>query len=120
MVKIRLRRMGLRSRPTYRVVAIDSRRARDGKYLESVGNYDPRSKQLDLDMDRVNHWLSRGAEPSDTVGRLIRRYAKQHAPVPEPAAPDQKPALETPPAEAPAATASTETPNQGVSREGTD
>ena len=107
MVKIRLRRMGLRSRPTYRVIAIDSRRARDGKYLESVGNYDPRTKQLDLDMDRVNHWLSHGATPSDTVDRLIRRYTRQHAvaatPVPEPAA-------EPAPAEAPAPAAAADTP----------
>ena len=111
MVKIRLRRMGLRSRPTYRVVAIDSRRARDGKYLESVGNYDPRSKLLNLDMDRVNHWLSRGAEPSDTVGRLIRRYAKQHAPAAEPTVPAPEPAVEAPPAEVSTATASTDTPS---------
>ena len=83
MLKIRLRRMGLRNRPAYRVVVIDSRKARDGKYLESVGHYDPRTKLLDLKTERIGHWVSKGAQTSDTVGRLLSRYARQHAPAAE-------------------------------------
>jgi small subunit ribosomal protein S16 len=69
--------MGLRNRPTYRVVVIDSHKARDGKYLEAVGHYDPRTKHLDLDSERISHWLSRGAQASDTVSRLVHRFSKQ-------------------------------------------
>jgi small subunit ribosomal protein S16 len=76
--------MGLRNRPAYRVVVIDSRKARDGEYLESVGHYDPRTKLLDLDTERIGHWVSKGAQTSDTVGRLLARYTRQHAPAAEP------------------------------------
>lgn len=75
--------MGLRNRPAYRVVVIDSRKARDGEYLESVGHYDPRTKLLDLKTERIEHWVSRGAQTSDTVGRLMSRYARAHAPAAE-------------------------------------
>jgi small subunit ribosomal protein S16 len=71
--------MGLRNRPAYRVVVIDSRKARDSEYLESVGHYDPRTKLLDLKTERIGHWISKGAQTSDTVGRLVKRYARQHA-----------------------------------------
>lgn len=91
--------MGLRSKPTYRVVAIDSRRARDGKYLEMLGHYDPRHKNLQLDMPRVQYWLSQGAQPSSTVKGLIRRVAKTSAV--DPAADAQTaPVADTPPADA--------------------
>ena len=83
MLKIRLRRMGLRNRPTYRVVVIDSRKARDGEYLESVGHYDPRTKLLDIKTERIEHWVSRGAQTSDTVGRLVSRYVRAQAPAAE-------------------------------------
>ncbi len=97
--------MGLRNRPTYRVVVIDSRKARDGEYLEAVGHYDPRTKLLDLNTERIGHWVSKGARPSDTVGRLLGRYARQHAPAaeavnsvedaaPAPVAPEPVPAPE--------------------------
>ena len=72
--------MGLRNRPAYRVVVIDSRKARDGEYLESVGHYDPRTKLLELQTERIGHWVSKGAQTSDTVGRLLARYARQQAP----------------------------------------
>jgi len=83
LLKIRLRRVGLRNRPAYRVVVIDSRKARDGEYLESVGHYDPRTKLLEMKTDRIGHWVSKGAQTSDTVGRLLSRYTRQHAPVAE-------------------------------------
>jgi small subunit ribosomal protein S16 len=75
--------MGLRNRPAYRVVVIDSRKARDGEYLESVGHYDPRTKLLELKPERIGHWVSKGAQTSDTVGRLVSRYTRQHAPAAE-------------------------------------
>ncbi len=76
MVRIRLRRMGARNQPIYRVVAIDSRRARDGQYLEALGHYDPRRKVLKLHLKRIDYWLSRGAQPSNTVDKLIKYYRK--------------------------------------------
>lgn len=81
MVRIRLRRMGLRHRPTYRIVVIDSRKARDGKYIESIGNYNPRSKDLWVNLERADYWLSVGAQPSGTALSLIRRRRKE-APTP--------------------------------------
>ncbi len=112
--------MGHRSRPTYRVVAIDSRRARDGKYLESVGSYDPRTKALSLNSERVNFWLARGAKPSETVDRLIRRWAKQHPPAAAPSEPAGQNQPTPPPVSESSSTAATEAPNQGVNHEGTD
>jgi small subunit ribosomal protein S16 len=89
LLKIRLRRVGLRNRPAYRVVVIDSRKARDGKYLESVGHYDPRTKLLELKTERIEHWVSKGAQTSDTVGRLLGRYTRQQAPAAEPVTADE-------------------------------
>lgn len=93
MLRIRLRRMGPRSRPTYRAVVIDSRKARDGEYLEALGHYDPRTKSLQLNLERARYWLARGAQPSNTVSALIRRADRtassaneQPTPVPEIAA----------------------------------
>ena len=113
MVRIRLRRMGLRSRPSYRVVATDSRQARDSKYLESVGSYDPRSKQLNLNLERVNYWLGRGAQASDTVSRLMKRFARQQAPAPveAAAAPTPEPEMASAPAAEPAPAPPAETTN---------
>lgn len=75
MVKLRLRRMGAKKRPSYRIVATDSRSPRDGRFIESVGFYDPLTEPatLKLDEERVKHWLSVGAQPSDTVRNLLRR-----------------------------------------------
>lgn len=77
MVRIRLKKIGMRHRPSYRVVAIEKSRSRDGRYLESLGHYDPRTKLLKLDLERVKHWISKGAQPSNTVDKLIRRYEKE-------------------------------------------
>lgn len=73
MVKIRLKRTGQRGRPHYRIVVIDSRRARDGKYIEALGHYNPRDKALVLNQERADYWLSKGAQTTDTAGRLLRR-----------------------------------------------
>ncbi|MCD4828684.1 MAG: 30S ribosomal protein S16 [Candidatus Cloacimonetes bacterium] len=75
MVKLRLRRMGAKDKPFYRVVAVDSRLKRDGKYLESIGYYDPKTEPLTLKIhtERALHWLQLGAQPSETVRSLLRR-----------------------------------------------
>ena len=74
-VKIRLRRVGRKKSPMYRIVVADSKSPRDGKFIEIVGQYQPRTGDtaLNLDMDRVNHWLNVGAQPTDTVRSLLRK-----------------------------------------------
>lgn len=73
MLRIRLRRTGKTKQPTYRVVVADARAKRDGDFVEILGHYNPRTKPstLVLKEDRVRHWLSQGASPSDTVQRLL-------------------------------------------------
>jgi len=72
-VKIRLTRIGKKKQPFYRVIAIESSNPRDGKTLEILGTYDPRQAPIlfDIKKDRVQYWLSVGAQPSDTVARLL-------------------------------------------------
>jgi small subunit ribosomal protein S16 len=74
-VKIRLRRTGRKKQPTFRIVIADSQSPRDGKFIEVIGQYAPRSgeKALNLKTDRANYWLDNGAQPSDTVRSLLRR-----------------------------------------------
>ena len=73
MVKIRLRRMGAKKAPFYRIVAMDSRKARDGKYIDQIGFYNPVSepKQIVIDADKAKEWLANGAQPTDTVMGLL-------------------------------------------------
>ena len=73
-VKLRLSRVGAKKNPFYRVVVTDSRNPRDGKFIEHVGIYDPNRDPVEIrfDMDRVKHWLSVGATPSDTVAELLK------------------------------------------------
>jgi len=75
MVKLRLTRMGAKKRPFYRVVAADARFPRDGRFIEMLGTYDPlkESDGVNLKMDRVQYWLSNGAQPTDTVRSLLRK-----------------------------------------------
>jgi small subunit ribosomal protein S16 len=74
-VRIRLRRTGRKKAPMYRIVVADSRSPRDGKFLEIIGQYQPRQGEnaLNLRADRANYWLDNGAQPSDTVRSLLRR-----------------------------------------------
>jgi small subunit ribosomal protein S16 len=74
VVRIRLRRIGAKKKPSYRVVVADKRSPRDGRFIETIGIYNPRTvpETLELDSDRVAHWLSVGAQPSDAVARLLR------------------------------------------------
>lgn len=75
MVKLRLRRMGAKKRPSYRIVAADSRSPRDGAFIESVGFYDPITEPatIKVDIDRARHWLSVGAQPTETVNSLLKK-----------------------------------------------
>jgi len=73
-VKLRLTRVGSKKNPVYRIVAADSRSPRDGKFLEIVGRYNPQTdpSTIELDEEKVRDWLSRGAQPSGTVARLLK------------------------------------------------
>jgi small subunit ribosomal protein S16 len=73
-VKLRLTRVGSKKNPVYRIVAADSRSPRDGKFLEIVGRYNPQTdpSTIEVDEERVRDWLSKGAQPSGTVQRLLK------------------------------------------------
>jgi small subunit ribosomal protein S16 len=89
MLAIRLRRAGSKKRPFFRVVVADSRAARDSSFVEILGHYNPRTKPavVDVDRERVDYWLGRGARPSDTVRTLMARHL-----TPKPPAADTAPA----------------------------
>ena len=93
MVKLRLKRIGARNHPVYRVVAADARSPRDGKCIEELGTYHPSRKRdnVHLKLDRVDHWLGRGAQPSDTVASFIKAARKRQE-----AASEATEAVETP------------------------
>jgi small subunit ribosomal protein S16 len=73
-VRIRLTRVGAKKQPTYRVVVADARNARDGRSIETIGHYNPRTEPIEfvVDSDKAKRWLAQGAQPSDTVARLFR------------------------------------------------
>jgi small subunit ribosomal protein S16 len=77
-VSIRLRREGAKNRPYYKVVVADSRSPRDGKFIEVIGTYDPKKTghNSSLKLDRAEYWISKGAQPSDTVRSLIKKNKK--------------------------------------------
>ena len=81
MLAIRLMRMGAKKSPSYRVVVKEKLSKRDGAYVENVGFYNPTREpaEINLKMDRVNYWIARGAQPTDTVRQLIRRQSKAAA-----------------------------------------
>lgn len=74
-VRIRLTRVGAHKQPAYRVVVADERSARDGRALETLGHYNPRSEpvEFDVDAEKAKAWLAKGAQPSDTVARLFKQ-----------------------------------------------
>ena len=78
-VAIRLSRAGKKKAPFYRVVAADKRKARDGKFIDLIGTYDPRTKTLKLDNERYQKWVKHGAQPSGTLAALVRRTARAAA-----------------------------------------
>ena len=75
MVKIRLRRMGAKKAPYYRIVVADSRSPRDGRFIEEIGTYDPKAEtgKITVDMERVKYWVANGAQPTDTVRGLLKK-----------------------------------------------
>lgn len=81
MVKLRLQRRGAKKKAFYRIVAMDQRDRRDGRFLEQLGFYDPKLDPPDikLDLDRVDHWVSEGAQTSPTVRRLVNLVRKEAA-----------------------------------------
>jgi small subunit ribosomal protein S16 len=119
-VAIRLRREGALNRPYFKVVVTDKRSPRDGKFIEIVGTYDPKKtgQNSTLKLDRIEHWISKGAQPSDTVRSLIKKTKNPEAAAKKEAAAAAKKAaaaaskpapapatVETEPAAAPAETA---------------
>ena len=122
-VRIRMKRMGRKHRPFYRICVMDSQKPRDGKAIEEVGHYDPmvpdKSQRVTLKMDRIDYWMSVGAQPSDKVATLIKKVKTNKfgtgaepppltapKPLPEPeaeaSATEESASEETPAEEAPA------------------
>jgi len=122
-VRIRMKRMGRKHRPFYSICIMDKRKARDGKAIEEVGFYDTsvpdKSKRVSLKMDRIDYWLSVGAQPSEKVNALIRKVKKGKfgvaaapPPMTAPKAPEPEPAAEAPAAEGEETTETTEAPTE--------
>jgi small subunit ribosomal protein S16 len=104
-VAIRLRREGALNRPYFKVVVTDERSPRDGKFIEIVGTYDPKKagQNSTLKLDRIEHWISKGAQPSDTVRSLIKKIKNPEAAAKKEAtAAAKKAAVAAKPAPAPA------------------
>jgi small subunit ribosomal protein S16 len=83
MVSIRLSRGGAKRRPFYHIVVTDQRNRRDGRYLERLGFFNPvatgKEEKLRIDVDRVNHWIGHGAQPSERVAALLKTYKAEQA-----------------------------------------
>ena len=81
MLAIRLMRTGAKKRPSYRIVVKEKQSKRDGAYLENLGTYNPTREpaEINLKSERVQYWISKGAQPTDTVRRLIKQAAKNQA-----------------------------------------
>jgi small subunit ribosomal protein S16 len=80
-VKIRMKRVGAKNTPVFRIVVADSRSPRDGKFIEELGTYWPEKKSdnVKLDLDRAKYWVSKGAQPSETVASFIKKLSKAAA-----------------------------------------
>jgi small subunit ribosomal protein S16 len=114
-VKVRLTRVGSKKNPIWRVVVADGRSPRDGRSIETIGHYNPQTQpsRIEIDRERLQHWLDRGAQPSNTVRKLIRAENTGYdmpasaapAPAATPARPPEAPAAEAPQSDAEAAEA---------------
>ena len=91
-VKIRLRRMGAKKSPFYRIVVADARSPRDGRFIESIGHYDPRSNPLayTLDQEKAKAWLQKGAQPTEAVARVLYKFGLVERPWKEDAPPKEE------------------------------
>jgi small subunit ribosomal protein S16 len=108
-VRVRLTRVGSKKNPIWRVVVADQRSPRDGRFIETIGRYNPQTEPstIAIDEERLQHWLARGAQPTGAVKQLMKAQAKSGAsqipePEPEPAAPAPGPAAPAPGPAAPA------------------
>ena len=83
-----MKRVGAKNTPVFRIVVADGRSPRDGKFIEEIGTYQPlkQGENFKLDMERVTYWVSKGAQPSDTVASFIKKLTKAAAAAPAPAA----------------------------------
>lgn len=81
MVRIRLKRIGAKNKPAFRVVVADDRSPRDGRFIEEIGTYLPQKKgeKFTLDLERAKYWVGKGAQPSDTVASFIKKATKATA-----------------------------------------
>jgi len=119
-VAIRLRREGALNRPYFKVVVTDKRSPRDGKFIEIVGTYDPKKPGMNstLKLDRIEHWISKGAQPSDTVRSLIKKNKNPEAAAKKAAAAEAKKAAakpaKTPPVSESAPSAAPAAPAESV------
>ena len=79
MLTLRLNRQGTKDRPYYKIVAVDSRKRRDGRYIEQIGSYNPMEDGVNyaVDLAKADDWVSKGAQPSDTVRDIIKKVRKQ-------------------------------------------
>jgi small subunit ribosomal protein S16 len=80
-VRIRMKRIGAKNSPVFRIVVADGRSPRDGKFIEEIGTYHPRQKgeNVKLDLDRIKYWIGKGAQPSETVSSFIKKLSKSAA-----------------------------------------
>ena len=87
-VRIRLRRVGTKNVPIYRIVVADGRSPRDGRFIENIGTYDPRkaSDNFKVDLERAKHWIQKGAQPSDTVRSILKKAERASKAAPAPVA----------------------------------
>lgn len=125
MVKIRLKRMGAKKRPFYRLVVADARSPRDGKFIEELGTYDPITTpaRIQIDADRVREWMRKGAQPTDTARKLLEmesilpRTARRARPAQPTAEPEAGPPGAVAEAAAPAADEETSTEAEEAAEE---
>src|SRR5947207_9558346 len=110
-VKLRMKRMGRKNAPFYRLAAIDSRTPRDGRVIEELGYYSPRekdqAKQFVAKLDRCREWLDKGAVPSETVSSLLKKSGVEHKQLKLPKPGKPKAAIQPPPEQKPAEGAAT-------------
>lgn len=107
-VRLRLRRVGTRNKPTYRIVATDQRSPRDGRFIEILGFYDPRRPNEQVDLERADYWIGNGAQPTQTVASIIKRAKEGKSLTPGPGI--EKPVVDTTKKPAPPAEKKAEAP----------
>jgi len=115
-VRVRLTRVGSKKNPIWRVVVADQRSPRDGRFIETVGQYNPQTdpSTIVLDEERLQHWIARGAQPTGTVKQLMKAYAKGPHEAPAPAEPEVAAATATAADDSQAATAEAEAPAESA------